>query len=390
MDRFTLEELQELLERQDVQPCLSIYMRTHRKGREVQKNSLRFRNLLKQAADRLAEFGFRGLEAEALLDQAQNRLLLDESFWQRQSDGLALFSSPDLFRYYRLPSTFDELVMVGERFYVRPLAPLIRDEGRFYLLAISRDNIRLMEGDREHLEDVPVERMPESLAEALEREFAEEQDQSQQVSKPRTGNRGRSEATFHGHGIGNDDEEGQVLQYFHRVDRGICDFLAGTQIPLVLAGVEYLHPMYRLSNDYSHLLEPGITGSPDDIRMEELHARAWEIVAPRYGDGREDAAALYARLKGKETGRASKDLEEIVQSAYGGRVGQLFIPRREYIWGRYDMSENRVEVHPERRPESEDLLDTAAFFTLANNGEVYTDDIEKMPEQSFIAAIFRY
>jgi len=41
--------------------------------------------------------------------------------------------------------------------------------------------------------------------------------------------------------------------------------------PLVLAGVEYLFPIYQEANTYPDLVEEGITGNPENLKPEELH-----------------------------------------------------------------------------------------------------------------------
>jgi len=392
MDRLTQQDLHELMARQVTPPCLSIYMPTHRLGDQTQQDPLRFRNLLKEAEARLADFGFRGPEAAALLSRADEELRLDEDFWQHQSDGLALFASPDLFLFYRLPLDFEELVVVGERFYLRPLFELFQNEAHFYVLGISREDARLYEGTERSLRVIPFDELTPSFASVIQREYAENLDlQDRQVSRGRQGNTaGPSEVFYHGHGPGDDDADQQVLQYFQRVDHALREMLAGRRIPVVMAGVEYLFPMYRQVNEYPHLMEDGVQGSPEDMRLEDLHGSAWEIVAPHFQREKQEAAGLFQRLAGKNTERASIDLQEIVQAAYGGRVGQLFIPPHGPIWGHYTQAENRIEVHPERRPESEDLLNVAAAYTFANSGVVYIIQDGELPEGTPFAAVMRY
>jgi hypothetical protein len=49
--------------------------------------------------------------------------------WQRA--GLVTFVASDLFRYYRLSLLFEELVVVTERFHLKPLFPLLSGDERF-------------------------------------------------------------------------------------------------------------------------------------------------------------------------------------------------------------------------------------------------------------------
>ena len=43
---------------------------------------------------------------------------------------------------------------MAQRFQVRPLFPLLSDDGRFYVLALSQNVIRLLIGTRYHVHEV--------------------------------------------------------------------------------------------------------------------------------------------------------------------------------------------------------------------------------------------
>ena len=390
MDQFKKSHLRDLLAYQD-QPCLSLYMPTQRAGAEVQQNHIRCKNLLNQAEERLSARGLRAPEIQELLQQAQEQLLNNSLFWQRQSNGLAVFIAPDLFHYYRLPLEFDEMVIVGRQFYIKPMLPLFKNAGHFYILALSQDEVRLLEGTKYRVDTLELESLPPSLAEALKWDDPERQLQSHSVSRGREGGeRGPAQMTFHGHGVGTDDDKTNILRYFQKVDKAVSDFLAEERVPLILAGVEYLFPIYREANSYNHLVERGLPGNPEELSEKALHARAWDVVKPFFQKEQEQAGALHRQEMGRQSGRASSDVKEIIPAAYSGRVEQLFVRDNAEIWGEYDLANNRVEVHPERTPESEDLLNTAALYTFHNDGAIYAVRESEMPDASPIAVVFRY
>ena len=84
--------------------------------------------------------------------------------------------------------------------------------------------------------------------------------------------------------------------------------------PLVLAGVEYLFPIYREANTYPYLLEQGVAGNPDKLKAETLREKAWGIVEPSVLQNQQEAAARYEELA--TTDRASTNISEIVPAAY--------------------------------------------------------------------------
>jgi len=85
-------------------------MPTHRAGRGTEQDPIRFKNLLREAEERLRAKGLRAPEVQELLKESR-RLLQDRGFWQRQSDGLATFFSIDTLHFFRLPMVFKELAM---------------------------------------------------------------------------------------------------------------------------------------------------------------------------------------------------------------------------------------------------------------------------------------
>jgi hypothetical protein len=115
-------------------------------GTTTQQDPIRFKNLIRQAEELLVSSGLRGQDARDLLEPVKK---LDNSeFWQYQSDGLAIFISTNVFRYYCLPLNFEELVVVTDRFHFKPLLPLLTGDGKFYILALSQNDVRLLQGTR--------------------------------------------------------------------------------------------------------------------------------------------------------------------------------------------------------------------------------------------------
>jgi hypothetical protein len=160
------------------------------------------------------------------------------------------------------------------------------------------------------------------------------------------------------------------------------------QAPLVLAGVEYLLPIYREVNTYQYLLDGGITGNPEGLSSENLHRQAWAQVEPYFKREQEAAAARYRQLAG--TGKTSHDPKEIVPAAYHGRVESLFVAVGRQQWGDYDPGVNRVNLNSKAEPGSSDLLDLAATQTLLHGGSVFAVDPSDVPDEALLAAVFRY
>lgn len=104
--------------------CISMYLPTHQAGAEIQHDRIRLKKQTRQAENLLFLANVPAAEVEDLLEPI-GALVDDEAFWLHPGDGLALFRSPDLFNPYRLPCSFQELVVVSNHFYLKPLLPLL-------------------------------------------------------------------------------------------------------------------------------------------------------------------------------------------------------------------------------------------------------------------------
>jgi hypothetical protein len=366
--------------------CVSIFMPTHRAGAETQQDPIRLKNLLGKAEECLLAGGVRTPEARKLLKPAQ-KILWNGLLWQHQSDGLAMFLSPEEFSYYRLPFDFEELVVVTNRFHIKPLLPLLSGDGRFYVLALSQNQVRLLQGTRYNVSEVDARRIPASFAEALR--YDDPERRLQFHTRTRTpGSKGERAAIFHGHGVGTNNAKVNILRYFHKVDEGLQQLLRDEQAPLMLAGVDYLFPIYREANTYLYLVDEGIAGNPEELSAKELHQQAWDILQPRFLKAQQEAAIQYSQLA--DTRQASRDIEKVVPAAYHGRIEILFVALGIQQWGIFDPEKNKVQLHREAEPGGEDLLDFAAVQTLLNGGTVYAVEPEKVPGEAPLAAVFRY
>ena len=376
------EDLKALLDKQ-TGLCISIFMPTYRTGVEIQQNQIRLRNLIRNTEDKLLASNLHPQEIKTILEPAQ-ALAGNALFWRRQSAGLAIFISASLFRFYCLPLNFGEMIFVTDRFHIKPLLPLLRGDEHFYVLALSQNAVRLLEGTKHSVKEIDLEGIPKSLAEAPSYDEPEKQVRFR-AGAPGGGDRG---AMISGHGQNMEDIKDNILQYFRRIDRGLRSFLKDGQAPLVLAGVDYLFPIYKDTNTYPCLMEEGISGNPEGMSMENLHRQAWQIVAPYFQRAESDALAQYRQSLG--TGLTCKDIGEIVAAAHHGRVGLLFVAIGHYQGGTFVPERDEIVLQQEMESGGEDLLDLAALQTFLNRGTVFALPQEKMPGKELLAAVFRY
>src|SRR5512142_2683940 len=117
MDILNPTDLKSLISQQG-KWSVSLYMPTHRVGREQQQDPIRLKNLLAEAETKLLANGLRRTEVQRLMRPAEE-LLWKDDFWRHLSDGLAIFLSNDFSAIYRLSTEFKELLVIANNFHIK-------------------------------------------------------------------------------------------------------------------------------------------------------------------------------------------------------------------------------------------------------------------------------
>jgi len=121
---------------------ISMFLPPSGRGAQPGRHRIRLTNLLQHARDALHDDGMCAGHVDSLVASAYQLRDL-RSLWDQAGYGLALFLGPDEFRHFRLPVRLPELVTIGNRFLMRPLLPLLTAGGHFYVMALTREEIRL-------------------------------------------------------------------------------------------------------------------------------------------------------------------------------------------------------------------------------------------------------
>jgi len=387
LEKSALKELVE--KRHDI--TVSLFMPVQREPDKQQENRIRLKTLLKEAeqkleAEDICPPDWSKADSEALLAPAET-LMANGRFWSDHSTGLAIFLAPEFSRIYRLPLNLPELLIIGEQFHVKPLLPIFNREGRFYVLALSQNHVRLLYGTPNNVHRIELDGVPTSKEEALFEEDPETRGLQFHTSTRAGAPTELRGAVHHGHEL-SVEEKGAIKRYFREVEKGLQPILQDETAPLVLAGVKYLFPLYAEVNTYPHLFDDGIPGNPEEKSDQQLHEEAKTVLEPYFKQRRREEVAQFHNLVNTE--QASNKIEEIVPAAQYGRVDTLFTTVGHQRWGTFNKQTGKVELHDTAQPGDQDLLSLAAALTFLNGGKVYAVDPEAVPEQADIAAIYRY
>jgi release factor family 6 len=383
IDKKTYEEL---LDRQG-DLCISMYFPTFKMGPDIKQNSIRFKQRIREAEDKLYNMKLTKKEVESILKPASN--LVDETkFWQNQSEALAIFIDGEQIDCYSLPYQVEEKTVLSNKFYTKPLIPLFNGEGEYYILAISQNENRFFKASNQLIYEIELKNAPESV------ESMKIDDDPNFKSPVKTANQlGDSSLSYNkntqGQAPENEFDDNQIDRYFRAIDQ-VLDKYKKDNIPLVLAGVEYLIPIFKNISKYPNIVEEYIKGNPEILDAKDLHEKSMEFMGQKFNKIQELAKKKYEQYKGQKNKLYSNSISKIIPQAYKGQIETLFIADDLEKWGTFNPENDKVKILNDKKFEAEDLVAYAASLTTTRGGTVYSLTKDKLPDDNEIAAVLKY
>ena len=378
MRQVTREDLAALRESHE-SPCISLYQPTHRYHPDNEQDPIRYRNLRRRLETSL-KHTCSPRKLRALMERYR-ALEHDRPFWNHRTDGLAILSSPTSFQIFELQRPVEELVIVADNFYTKPLIRILQSADRFQILCLSRHEAVLYEGNRDALDPVELIDVPATMKEAL----------GEELTAPRLSVRSApSGATvYFGGGQKPDEVDADRDRFFRAVDRAVlASHSRPSGLPLLLAALPENHAAFRAVSRNPFLAPRGIEIDPSAADVEDLRRLAWERIEPVY------LARLATLIQRHELGKsrqlASDDVAEVAAATLVGRVGTLLVEADRQIPGRIDRATARIQPGDRANPEKGDVLNDLAELVLEMRGEVVMVPAQRMPSSTGIAAMYRY
>jgi hypothetical protein len=380
MAQPTLADLHALLATRDG-PCISVYQPTHRTYPDTQQDPIRFRNALRTVEASLRRHFPKGGH-EALLGRLAP-YADDADFWIHGADGLAMFAAPDHFAVFKLQRPVPEIAVVADSFHTKPLLRILQSAERYQVLAISRAEVRLYEGNRDSLDRLQLEGVPATVEDALGEELTTPY---QKVSSYGDGAGGPG--MYHGHGSKKDEVDLDRDRFFRAVDRAVIEhYSRPSGLPLVLAALPEHQSHFRQISRNPMLVPTGIEGNPHGLDEAGLRAAAWRAIEPLYHQRLDRLKDAFAEASAHA--RGSDDPAEIAAAAVQGRVGTLLVEAERTLPGRIG-PDGRIEHGELPDPAIDDVFDDLAENVLRTRGEVVVVPRARMPSNTGVAATYRF
>ena len=365
-------------------PCLSLYQPTHRSHPDNQQDLLHFRRGIEALVSSL-EQQYSAQDTQTLIAPFQ-ALAADTDFWNHTLDGLAVLGGAGLFRVFMLPRPVAELTIVADSFHTKPLRRFLQSSGRYQVLGLSRQSIRLFEGDRDSLTELELE---PGVSHTVDEALGEHRSEPHHAVASYGGVGGASSPMHHGHGGKKDVLDKDAERFFRAVDRAVVEHHSKPSgLPLILAALPEHHHLFQKVSHNAQLLATGIDSSPDALTLDQLRQRAWLALEPEYLAQQARWADEFGSARAK--GLGSDSLAEVAKAAAQGRVSRLLIEAERQIAGRLESGSGSLTAQDLENPQVDDLLDDLGELVEQMGGQVHVLPADRMPCSTGLAAIYRH
>lgn len=328
-----------------------------------------FGNLIKEAIQTLES---RGVDKrtiwpieDLLVDVAE-----DDTFWNFQANSLVVLATPEHVWTFRLPNELNASVVVGDRFFLKPLLRATTFCNHAFVLALAINSVNFYEAvPGQSLAEVKLADLPKSAADAV-----------------RVGSLAIS--TQSRRSDGSAAQRARLAQYCRIVDRALREVLAGLETPLFLVADPTIGAIYRTVSSYPHLAAEGIGESPEDISMPQLSDAIRPLLDATHAA--ELATVLALAKERKAAHRTATTIAHAAQAATFGAVDTLVVDMDKFLPGSIDEISGEVTPATEGQPADYGVTDEIARRVLASGGRVLSVRAGDLPEGAPVVALLRF
>lgn len=385
MNKVDKKAIEQLIETEDG-VCVSLYMPTHKfpTPEHISEDKIRFKNLIKASKELLMREKADDELVARIVDNLEESVYEDSSFWPKVTEGTAVFCTPAGVRYFNLPAECDEYVSTGGSYDIAPLLALDYCNQSYYLLALATKHPVLYYGDMYGLEKIEID-LPESMMAALN--IDELHSNSRTI---RAGGYGPGGTKAHGQGDTRQAGQEERLKYFRLIDNMILTFKSlNKRLPILLAGTEDDVSAYKDISRNKKLLEKYVSGNNTELPAHDVHVHAWPIITEELceTDTLRELERVHELLG---TGLASVEREAVSAAAKEGRVDSLLLGIFLKTMDSVSDSDEEVRKLSLSGEYTSSNIGTIARAVFDHGGKIVGVQGEIMPDGAKIAATYRY
>jgi hypothetical protein len=362
---------------------------------DIQKDVLRFRNLFGLFRDSLAERYRRPVIEEMLAPFVA--LAGDAPFWDHSFRGLAVFSAAGTFHALRLCEPVAERAVYADTFYLKSVIEQYQTADHFQVLSLSKKGVRLFQGQRHQLLEVPLHASIPRRVTDLPAYLPEPEASSNARHGHQALNENLAPQAAHHRGLGSKDYQDQdtdivdpEMERFAQVvdERVTAHHSRPTGWPLLVAATPENQAILRRVSKNPYLLDERIDAHVGTLNASEIAALAWNAMRGRYEVHWRARRARYSAAAAK--GLASDLAQDVARAAAEGRVEMLMIEHDKRAEGQIEPEEELAKPSSRDHREVDTLIDAIGQLALRNGAELIVVPPEQTPSVTGLAAILRY
>ncbi|KAF5068496.1 Bacterial archaeo-eukaryotic release factor family 3 [anaerobic digester metagenome] len=296
---------------------LSLFMPTHLSDPENRQDPIVFKNLLRDAEEKLKEFPEGTLVR--VMDEL-NQLQKDIMFWNRTKGGIGILASEAETRIHHLTYPVPASIKIGHEFHVLPLLRYQEGEPEAFLADISRNRLRLYYFDGHTVKAVRPA--------GLEQDFYDLFDDFDPDSDGGSGNFNGLVGSYHGGWSKAEEERKDREKYFRYLDNAFTRLYKDQPMPVILSGTTENLSAFREIAKGDFYAEAAIDKPLDSLNAHQIRDTVTKIMEDR-------RKAKYQKTTDMASvalsdNRAETDLAKIRKLAQEGRVAE-FLVNEQYI-----------------------------------------------------------
>lgn len=354
-------------------PCITIQIPDVHPGAAAGSRPAYLRQLTQEAAQALGDL-HRSPQGDALARSLEQLGALLES--DNGGPGITLLAAPGVEMVYQTPGVAPERLTIASRFHILPLLATALAPQEFYILGLSKKQVRLWRYSHGKCEE---RKLPPGVPANLEAAGGYYPPDHALKSHATAG---PSPGTMRGVRFGTSSDRDSGAEHEHHffglIAKGLKETLDGA--PVFLIGVrEELAECRRAAKQFRVFGSEWYT-SPQHCSLAEVQAHARDAALSEYQRAGRHALESLPEVREKLMGKP----ERILKAAAQGRVRCLFVAQGA-----------RAQASPAQAKADglyagEDLLNAVAVETLRTGGEVFTIPGDELPGAVPIAAVLRY
>ena len=335
--------------------CISIIVPTHRLGQDRQADFKEVQRAILVAK----QSGLK--EEEKILSGIDE--LFEQIDFTRNKDGIGIFVSPHIKKLVKFTFPVTKKIIVNKLFHLHDLLYLENYSTAYYLLDISKKEIRLFRGIIDHLEEIKDENFPKEITDVYE------------YNKP---SQSSSNAGYaHVKGFEKDKSEVQHIRLkkiFNITDKCLVKYLSIKETPLLLCGPERDISLFKSVTDHLDNIAGSIANNQQLTSMRDMEILACQQIKSFID---QEKLKLIDEFKEKiGAGLAVYGMEAVWKAAKEGK-GLKMLVEREYKGSAFITQEI-------------DTVNEIMSTVLEKNGKVIIVEKDDLKDFKRVALINRY